>query len=76
LLETGAPFDPIPEQEAQMKDYVSALMDEVRARNPAEREFHQAVEEVAESLVLVFERHPEYRSSRILERMVEPEVES
>ena len=56
-----------------MADYVSALMDDVKAKNPAEPEFHQAVQEVAESLVLVFERHPEYRSARILERMVEPE---
>ena len=38
-----------------------------------EPEFHQAVEEVAESLVLVLEKHPEYRSSRILERIIEPE---
>jgi len=56
-----------------MQDHVARLMDEVRAKNPAEPEFHQAVEEVAESLALVLERHPEYRSARILERMVEPE---
>ena len=52
-----------------MTDYVANLMEEVQAKNPAEPEFHQAVHEVAESLVLVFERHPEYRSARILERM-------
>ena len=56
-----------------MGNYVSDLMDDVRAKNPAEPEFHQAVQEVAESLVLVFEKHPEYRSAKILERMVEPE---
>ena len=43
------------------------------ARNPAEPEFHQAVEEVLESLAPVFDRRPEYRSARILERFVEPE---
>jgi len=56
-----------------MSDYVAQLMEDVKAKNQAEPEFHQAVQEVAESLVLVFERHPEYRSARILERMIEPE---
>jgi glutamate dehydrogenase (NADP+) len=56
-----------------MSDYVKDLMAEVKAKNPAEPEFHQAVQEVAESLSLVFERHPEYRAARILERIIEPE---
>src|SRR5688572_23165674 len=56
-----------------MNEHVEALMADVKAKNPAEPEFHQAVQEVAESLTLVLERHPEYRSARILERMVEPE---
>jgi len=53
--------------------FVGDLMAEVRAKNPGEVEFHQAVQEVVESLDLVFERRPEYRSARIIERMVEPE---
>jgi len=56
-----------------MSDYVSSLMEDVKAKNPAEPEFHQAVQEVAESLQLVYEQHPEYRSARILERALEPE---
>jgi glutamate dehydrogenase (NADP+) len=56
-----------------MNEYVSSLLDDVRAKNPAEPEFHQAVQEVAESLALVLERHPEYRHARILERIIEPE---
>jgi glutamate dehydrogenase (NADP+) len=56
-----------------MKDYVASLMDDVKGKNPAEPEFHQAVQEVADSLVLVLERHPEYRSAKILERIIEPE---
>ncbi len=56
-----------------MTDYVARLMDDVKGRNPAEPEFHQAVQEVADSLVLVFEKHPEYRSARLLERIIEPE---
>jgi glutamate dehydrogenase (NADP+) len=48
-------------------------MDDVRAKNPAEPEFHQAVREVVDSLELVLDRRPEYRSYGILERIVEPE---
>ena len=56
-----------------MADYVSGLMAEVKAKNPNEPEFHQAVQEVAESLALVMERYPEYRFAKILERIIEPE---
>ena len=56
-----------------MQEYVASLIEEVRAKNPSEPEFHQAVQEVAESLVLLLERHPEYRSAKILERIIEPE---
>ena len=48
-------------------------MAEVKAKNPAEPEFHQTVQEVSESLTPVFQRHPEYRKARILERIIEPE---
>ena len=41
-----------------MSDYVASLMAEVRAKNPAEPEFHQAVQEVAESLALVLDGTP------------------
>ena len=56
-----------------MSKYVASLMEGVKAKNPAEPEFHQAVQEVVESLVLVLDRHPEYRSAKILERIIEPE---
>ena len=56
-----------------MKDDVLELMLRVKAKNPGEVEFYQAVEEVAESLVLVLDRHPEYRAAKILERIIEPE---
>lgn len=54
-------------------DYVMKILADVKAKNPNEPEFHQAVEEVLESLDLVLQRHPEYRSLKIVERMVEPE---
>lgn len=56
-----------------MSQYVSDLMAEVKAKNPCEPEFHQAVYEVVESLTTVIEAHPEFRDARILERMIEPE---
>ena len=56
-----------------MLDYVTTLIEDVKAKNPAEPEFHQAVQEVVESLELVLERRPEYRTGRMIERMVEPE---
>ena len=56
-----------------MSDYVKGLIAEVKAKHPAQPEFHQAVQEVAESLDLVLARHPEYRSAKILERIIEPE---
>ncbi|MGB2867030.1 MAG: NADP-specific glutamate dehydrogenase [Bacteroidota bacterium] len=56
-----------------MPDYTNTFMSHVKAKNPNEPEFHQAVQEVLESLNLVLERYPEYRSAKILERIVEPE---
>jgi len=48
-------------------------MAEVKAKNPAEPEFHQAVQEVAESVSLALDRNPEFRKHKILERIIEPE---
>jgi glutamate dehydrogenase (NADP+) len=56
-----------------MSEYVKDLMAEVKAKNPDQPEFHQAVQEVAESLSLFLDHHPEYRSAKILERIIEPE---
>src|ERR1700719_2078641 len=56
-----------------MESYVSNLMAEVKAKNPNEVEFHQAVQEVVESLTLVLDRNPQYRKAKILERIIEPE---
>ena len=53
--------------------YVNFVRDLVARRNPAEPEFHQAVQEVLDSLQPVLERHPEYEKNRILERLTEPE---
>jgi glutamate dehydrogenase (NADP+) len=56
-----------------MNEYCSMVSMMCRAKDPDQPEFHQAVDEVVESLSLVLERHPHYCSAKILERMVEPE---
>ena len=56
-----------------MSNSVPEFLQQVSARNPGEKEFLQAVEEVVESIWPVIERDPRYRSGKILERMVEPE---
>lgn len=53
--------------------YLKEVMDSVVKRNPDEPEFHQAVQEVLESLEPVVEKHPEYVKAGIVERIVEPE---
>ncbi len=52
---------------------VKEFMDKLIAKNPGEEEFHQAVQEVVESLMPFIEKHPEYQKAKILERMTEPE---
>lgn len=52
---------------------LTKVLDEVERRNPAEPEFHQAVNEVLESLESVAEQHPEWVDAGIFERLVEPE---
>ena len=56
-----------------MSDYVNDLMAQVKEKNPAQPEFHQAVQEVAESLAVVLDKHPQYRKAKILEVDVEKE---
>ena len=54
-------------------NYLNEVMDTVIKRNPGEPEFHQAVREVLESIEPVLEQRPEYITSGVIERMVEPE---
>jgi len=49
------------------------IMEAIKMRDPGEREFHQAVYEVLDSVKPVLDRHPEYRRMKILERITEPE---
>nr|WP_315362379.1 NADP-specific glutamate dehydrogenase [Cytobacillus firmus] len=63
----------INEKRIQAEDYVQAVFETVKKRNPNESEFHQVVKEVFDSLVPVFEKNPVYMEQSILERIAEPE---
>ncbi len=52
---------------------VNDFMSKIIAKNPGESEYHQAVQEVAESLMPFIEENPKYRHHKILERIAEPE---
>ncbi|MCX6287004.1 MAG: NADP-specific glutamate dehydrogenase [Bacteroidetes bacterium] len=52
---------------------VDEFMAKIIAKNPNEKEFHQAVMEVAESLIPFIEENPKYKAAKILERIAEPE---
>ena len=56
-----------------MYNSVESFMDMVKAKNPGEVEFHQAVLEVVESLWDFLQDNPHYMQGKVLERMVEPE---
>jgi glutamate dehydrogenase (NADP+) len=56
-----------------MYNSVESFMDMVKAKNPGEVEFHQAVLEVVESLWDFLQDNPHYMQAKVLERMVEPE---
>ena len=56
-----------------MSSFTESFLAGVKAKNATEPEFLQAVEEVADSLGPVLERHAEYRNAKVLQRMVEPE---
>ena len=56
-----------------MDPRVQQFMAMLKAKNPGETEFHQAVQEVSESLIPFIEEHPKYKHAKILERIAEPE---
>ena len=53
--------------------YLQGVYEGLAKRNPEQKEFLQAVEEVLESLEPVVEAHPEYEKAGLIERLVEPE---
>ena len=56
-----------------MNAYIERVIEDVKRRDPNQKEFIQTVEEVLRSLEKVIEKHPEYEKAALLERLVEPE---
>ena len=54
-------------------EYLQRVYTQVITRDPDQREFHQAVLEVLESLDRIIDKHPEYEEKGIIETFVEPE---
>ncbi len=52
---------------------IDAFMQKIKAKNPGEKEYHQAVHEVAESVIPFMDEHPKYKTTKVLERITEPE---
>jgi glutamate dehydrogenase (NADP+) len=55
------------------KKYIEEVLNKLIAKNPGEKEFHQAAEEILYSLVPALEKNPEFISEGIVDRIVEPE---
>jgi len=53
--------------------YLQKVYDQVIAKNPGEKEFHQAVHEFLESMEPVVAKDPSYEKNGIIDRIVEPE---
>ena len=53
--------------------YVERVLDDLKKRNPNEKEFHQAATEILLTLEPVINAHPEYEKAALLERFTEPE---
>ncbi len=53
--------------------YVERVLEDLKNRNPGEKEFHQAATEILLTLEPVINAHPEYEEAALLERFVEPE---
>jgi glutamate dehydrogenase (NADP+) len=58
---------------SEINERIENVLNTVKTKNPGEKEFHQAVEEVLFTLTPALEKHPEYLKAKILERLVEPE---
>ena len=56
-----------------MTPEIQEFMDKLKAKTVGEHEFHQAVEEVIETIWDVYNANPKYKENKILEKIVEPE---
>lgn len=55
------------------KEYVESVLQQVKKRDPEEKEFYDAVKEVLQTIAPVLDRNPKFIKAKLLERLVEPE---
>jgi glutamate dehydrogenase (NADP+) len=60
-------------EEKNFMSYVERVLEDLKTRNPGEKEFHQAATEILMTLEPVINAHPEYEKAALLERFTEPE---
>ncbi len=60
-------------EEILFMTYVERVLQDLKTRNPGEKEFHQAATEILLTLEPVINAHPEYEKAALLERFTEPE---
>ncbi|MDR9425263.1 MAG: NADP-specific glutamate dehydrogenase [Marinobacter sp.] len=58
---------------AKLDEKLEPIFQDVLHRNPGEKEFHQAVHEVLETLGPVLVKYPEFAEQKIIQRICEPE---
>jgi glutamate dehydrogenase (NADP+) len=73
MVGAGGAHWPSCNSDPLLEDLMSDILKAIIARDPWEREFHQAVREVIESIEPVLKRNPHYAAASILERITEPE---
>ncbi len=56
-----------------MSNQIDQFMESLKAKTQGENEFHQAVQEVVETIWDFYQANPKYKNAKILEKMVEPE---
>jgi len=56
-----------------MDRYIESVLESVHEKNPGQPEFHQAAQEVLETLEPALKKFPKFQENAILERIVEPE---
>ena len=66
-------LDVVQNNKSRANDYVHGVYEQIKKRNPDEKEFLQAAREIFDSLRPVFAKYPHYMDDGILERITEPE---
>ena len=56
-----------------MNSYIEEILKKEKEKNPNQKEYIQALEEVLSSISIIFDNHPDYQEKKILERLVEPD---